>query len=189
MEQGRGARRTSWLEGGRGTGRRGGGTVAGPGSRRNTCSAPPCRQAGCAVNTAARSVSPIIDCQSRVHFQIWGRLSIFHLDRDPGAALRPRLTHTLTRQKSVLCRPFLRALEMAEARLKHGEGVRNSMGVGGWRGVVKLHALNCCSRPKSSKGPSGLLASSQSLLGTNNDNCGITSSHELGFNHTVCYGD
>lgn len=36
------------------------------------------------------------DHESRVHFQIWGRLSIFHLDRDPGAALRPHLTHTHT---------------------------------------------------------------------------------------------
>lgn len=40
------------------------------------------------------------DHESRVHFQIWGRLSIFHLDRDPGAALRPHLTHT---HRSLCC--------------------------------------------------------------------------------------
>lgn len=59
----------------------------------------------------------------------------------------------------------------------------------GWLGGVKLHILNRCSRAKSSKGPPRLPASSQSLLGANNDNYGITSSHELGFNYIVCYGD
>ena len=40
------------------------------------------------------AVLPVTAHQSRVQFQIWGRLSIFHLDRDPEAALRPLLTHT-----------------------------------------------------------------------------------------------
>ena len=40
------------------------------------------------------AVLPVTDHQPRAHFQIWGGLSIFHLDRGPGAALRPRLTHS-----------------------------------------------------------------------------------------------
>ena len=84
------------------------------------------------------------DHQSRVHFQIWGRLSIFHLDGDPGAAFRPRFTHT---QEFVLCRPSSRALIMAEALLKHGEGVKNSCGAGGgWAQGYKEHQLGVLER-------------------------------------------
>jgi len=126
LEWGRGARRTSWLEGGRegdrAKRRRHGGWARVWEEHVLSASLHAGR-----VRTEYLSLTNH-DHQSRVHFQIWGRLSIFHLDGDPGAAFRPRFTHT---QEFVLCRPSSRALIMAEALLKHGEGVKNSSGAGG----------------------------------------------------------